>query len=260
MSLLQKRAVWITLLIVSFLIGCFTRWQLGLALPFLSVTASLSVLTAATPGFYQFVRSNPSSRGWLVVFALCAFALGVEILGIQTGFPYGSFAYHPTLQTQLILGVPWTTPFGWLPLVFASFTAAQAITQRQRSYRNVLIGLVILVAMDLVLDPGAVSLGLWQYLKGGLYYGVPLSNFFGWSLTGAIALFFTHKALSAASARAMPLFTTLIGPASLLSFWLGINTVSKHVIPSFIGAGLLVLFTAIWQARSTKIDRSQSPY
>jgi Predicted membrane protein len=39
----------------------------------------------------------------------------------------------------------------------------------------------------LVLDPAAVSLGIWSYSKG-FYYGVPWSNFAGWILSGSVAL------------------------------------------------------------------------
>ncbi len=260
MSLLQKRIVWITFLIISFLVGCFTRWQLGLALPFLGITASLSVLIAAAPGFFQFLQSTPKSYGIFYLLGLCLFALGVEILGVQTGFPYGSFAYHPTLHSQLILGVPWTTPLGWLPLVFASFVAADKITKSRNHLFTLLIAVLILVGIDLVLDPGAVALGLWRYVQDGIYYGVPLSNFLGWILSGTIALFLTQRPLLLPASKPLEPFYTLVGPASLLSFWLGIVLVSKQLMPALIGVSLLGLFSFIWQAQSTRTDRTQPTY
>jgi putative membrane protein len=43
------------------------------------------------------------------------------------------------------------------------------------------------LAIDLVLDPGAVAIGFWAYLDGGVYYGVPASNYAGWVLSGTVA-------------------------------------------------------------------------
>ena len=46
-----------------------------------------------------------------------------------------------------------------------------------------ILALILLVSFDLVLDPGAVHMGLWRFLESSLYYGVPWTNFFGWVLT-----------------------------------------------------------------------------
>jgi len=45
------------------------------------------------------------------------------------------------------------------------------------------------VAMDIVLDPGAVALGFWSFAEGGsAFYGVPLSNYAGWALSATVAV------------------------------------------------------------------------
>jgi putative membrane protein len=52
-----------------------------------------------------------------------------------------------------------------------------------------------MMMLDVVIDPAAVRgerwfLGdLFYYAEGGVYFGVPLSNFAGWWLVGAIGVF-----------------------------------------------------------------------
>lgn len=45
---------------------------------------------------------------------------------------------------------------------------------------------LIVTAFDLVLDPGAVRLRFWHYAGGAEFYGVPVSNFVGWLVSGAV--------------------------------------------------------------------------
>jgi putative membrane protein len=47
--------------------------------------------------------------------------------------------------------------------------------------------LALIILVDLVLDPAAVSLGIWTYSEG-FFYGVPLSNFVGWLISGSLAI------------------------------------------------------------------------
>lgn len=50
----------------------------------------------------------------------------------------------------------------------------------------VLLDGVIVIVIDLFMDPIQVKAGTWQWLDGGIYFGVPLGNFFGWFLTTII--------------------------------------------------------------------------
>jgi uncharacterized membrane protein len=50
----------------------------------------------------------------------------------------------------------------------------------------------MLVAIDLVLDPAAVSLGFWKYVHPGYWGGVPYTNFLGWMLSGLLGCLILH--------------------------------------------------------------------
>ena len=95
---------------------------------------------------------------------------------------------------------------------------------------------VLLVAADLVLDPGAALLGYWIWTEPGLYYGIPASNFAGWLLTGAvysaITLFFVRGGLPIAVASSFAL---------ILAFWTGVSLGAGMLVPAAIGFGLLCI-------------------
>jgi isopentenyl-diphosphate delta-isomerase len=121
----------------------------------------------------------------LLFVVLGVLALAIETTAIITGFPYGHFGYSDLLGYRLFGYAPWTVAFAWTPLVLAAYAIA-AQTFKNTAVRIVTVALVLFL-FDIVLDPGAVHLGFWKYAAGGGFYGVPLSNFVGWLVSGAIA-------------------------------------------------------------------------
>ena len=80
--------------------------------------------------------------------------------------------------------VPWTVAFAWTPLILGAYAVAANLFDSRIS--RVIATTLILTVFDVVLDPGAVLLGFWQYDGGGWFYGVPMSNFVGWLVSGLI--------------------------------------------------------------------------
>ncbi len=95
----------------------------------------------------------------------------------------------------------------------------------------------MLVAIDAVLDPGAVRLGFWEYAGGGFYYGVPISNFFGWLLSGALA---AGILLVVGRARSVPPPGMVDSAVLAVAFWVGVAVFTELVLPGVVGAALLV--------------------
>ena len=257
MTLKQKWIIWIGFIFVCVCIGALTGLQSAVALPFLGLVSTLFVIVAAIPGYYELIRTSSAKTGVSILLGLSLFAYLIEIIGVKTGFPYSTFSYAPSLESFIIAGVPWTTSFGWVPFILASYFVARYWIHQKKSLLIVLISPLFLVTFDLVLDPGAVWLGLWSYGNPGLYYNVPWQNFAGWLLTGTIALFGVHAVLSRITLRQSNVFAFLIGPATLLSFWVGITLSAGQTIPTGIGCLLLLFLTATWKAESTKIRSSQ---
>jgi putative membrane protein len=119
---------------------------------------------------------------------VCLYAYGIEIIGIRTGWPYGAFEYTIELG-PMIEGVPLGLPLFFLPLVLNAYLLAVLLLGGLAARRAVRLPatLAVVLAIDLVLDPGAVAVGFWEYLDGGVYYGVPVTNYAGWVLSGTVA-------------------------------------------------------------------------
>ena len=50
------------------------------------------------------------------------------------------------------------------------------------------MGALTIVNLDFIMDPVAVAAGEWRWRKVGHYFGVPVSNFVGWFITGLITM------------------------------------------------------------------------
>lgn len=143
------------------------------------------------------VMRSPLIAGVLPVFdrraaagigVLVAYTYAVEIIGVSTGFPYGEFEYGVSLG-PMFAGVPLALPVFFIPLVINAYLLCLLLLGDHASSLAVRLGVVIpaVVAMDVVLDPGAVALGFWSFAEG-TFYGVPLSNYSGWILSAAVAV------------------------------------------------------------------------
>jgi putative membrane protein len=76
-----------------------------------------------------------------------------------------------------------------------SLAPGEGVPLAQRtSSRTLALAVACLVLIDVIIDPLAVRGDRWflgkifEYPRGGAYFGVPLSNFAGWAVVGSIAL------------------------------------------------------------------------
>ncbi|MFH0809650.1 MAG: carotenoid biosynthesis protein [Pseudomonadota bacterium] len=131
----------------------------------------------------------------LALFTLLAWLLAwlSEYSSITTGFPYGFYRYHHlTLGRELwVGGVPFFDSLSYTFLAYASLCAARRrLGAGAPVLKSALLGGVFMLLQDIVVDPVAVRGSRWflgdlfDYPGGGIYFGVPLSNFGGWLLTG----------------------------------------------------------------------------
>ena len=140
--------------------------------------SALAILLFSSPVIVGAVRWLGPRGGIGLLLALGLYALVVESVAVATGLPYGRFSYSQVLGPPLLGLAPPTVLLAWTPLILG------ALAMTRRAWAAV----ALLVAVDLVLDPAAVRLGFWSWDEPGIYYGVPLINFFGWVLSGGIAV------------------------------------------------------------------------
>jgi putative membrane protein len=117
------------------------------------------------------------------LFITFTYALLVEQIGSKTGWPFGTYEYSVSLGYQ-IYGVPLVVPFAWVMLAHPIFIAARKVTKNW----VFLYGGFGMMAWDLFLDPQMVSAERWVWDFTGTSVPfqpeIPLSNAFGWLLTG----------------------------------------------------------------------------
>lgn len=138
-----------------------------------------------------------------------------EFSSTRTGFPYGYYEYlETTRDVELwISNVPFFDSLSYTFVAYAAYSMALLVctpllrrgmdfqlveTHRVRQSLPVaILAVVFFVFLDVVVDPVALRGSRWflgqifWYPQGGLYFGVPLSNFAGWGIVGcAIVLLF----------------------------------------------------------------------
>jgi putative membrane protein len=173
---------------------------------------------------------------------LTLYAFGIELLGVITGFPYGAFEYGIDLGPMLFGLVPVGLPVFFFPLVLNAYLLVLLLLGDRANSAPVRLSAVIgtVIAVDLVLDPGAVALTFWTYEGGGAFYGVPWSNYAGWVLSATVAVLAFDLSFDR-FALAERLRTTEFMLDDLVSFvvlWGSINAYFGNWIPVVIAAGL----------------------
>ncbi len=155
-----------------------------------SVLVAFDVLSALAFAVVHGAR-HYGVRGIGVFMAICLIVGNViENIGVLTGYPYGHY-YFAGLMGPRLFNVPILLGLAYIGMAYVAFTLARIILgyfDRPPAGAHIvtlpLVAAFILVAWDLAQDPvWATVLHGWVWRDGGPWFGVPLSNYFGWYLT-----------------------------------------------------------------------------
>jgi len=212
--------------------------------PGAGIASFVSTLLIALPSFVALWRYLSPRGAVLSLLSLSAFGYAIETIGVATGFPYGPFYYGDSLGPKITGLVPYLLPLSWVPLVLGA-TAATAPTipdgkamSRRRRVLWVLYAAILLTLVDGVLDPGAASLGFWVWPEGGLYYGVPVSNYLGWLFSSSVAAAIL-LVLGCRRWVSVPPPPGLLDSALVaVAFWVGVDLFSGLLFPAVLGIAL----------------------
>jgi|GEM_PF-1003246 len=137
-------------------------------------------------------------------FILWAFLVGFvgEVWGTRYGTIFGGRYIYPVtpFTTITLLGVPLMVVFYWGTLTYAGYATTNAlllwlnkskILLQKNGARFLPIIIVcdalIVLSVDLFMDPVEVKEGMWTWLNKGAYFGVPIGNFIGWFFVALFA-------------------------------------------------------------------------
>ncbi len=200
----------------------------------------VSTLLIALPSFVALWRYLGPKEATLSLLSLSVLGFAIETTGVATGFPYGTFYYGNSLGPKVADLVPYLLPLSWVPLVLGAVAATVPggkIGPRRRILW-VLSAAILLSLVDGVLDPGAAALGFWVWPEGGIYYGVPITNYFGWlfssSLAAALLLALGRRRWGSVPPPPGLLDSTLVAVA----FWTGVAVFFGLPFPAVLGAAL----------------------
>ena len=114
-------------------------------------------------------------------------SLAFESFGVATGLIYGPYHYTDKLGPKFLGLVPYLIPAAWFMMMYPSLVIAEQIAPRSDGWKRGLIvaalGGFIMTAWDVVMDPMMVRGGHWVWEVEGVYFGIPLQNYWGWWLT-----------------------------------------------------------------------------
>lgn len=116
----------------------------------------------------------------LLYFFIWAFMIGmaVEIIGVQTGFPFGDYYYGEVLGPK-VTGVPWLIGINWFMLAYAF---GQLVKRWIKTpLFGVLLGGLAMALIDVLIEPVAIHLQYWTWASET----VPLQNYLSWFVIGA---------------------------------------------------------------------------
>jgi putative membrane protein len=150
-------------------------------LPMLAIVA----LHVLPPAIFALIH-GARTYGWrgILTFTALAIVIGnvLENVGVLTGFPYGRYYFTGVMGPKIFV-VPIFLGLAYIGMAYLSWTVARIILGRVTPALPFLAA-AIMVAWDLCQDPvWSTILHAWIFPQGGSYFGVPLSNFFGWYLT-----------------------------------------------------------------------------
>jgi putative membrane protein len=120
-------------------------------------------------------------------------SLFFENLSVLTGFPFGFYHYSPSLG---VLPVPLIIIFEYFAMGYLSWILSHILTgqyskklEGKQIFIVPFIATFIMVMWDLTVDPISATLqGLWVWTYPGPFFGIPISNYFGWFMVVYIFL------------------------------------------------------------------------
>ena len=130
----------------------------------------------------QVQLEKPELNATLIIFFIGMIS---EILGVNYGLIFGDYVYLDNLGFK-VLGVPVLIGVNWIILTFITGSMSSYIIKNK--YIAVLTGAILMILLDLIIEPVAPLLGFWIFDLPT----VPLQNYIGWFVIGLTTQYIYH--------------------------------------------------------------------
>ena len=130
------------------------------------------------------IAFNTKSLGrWGVIAPVAGF--GAEVIGVQTGWLFGSYSYGDGLGWKLA-GVPLLLGLLWLMMLWGAAVVVDRLKPSLPRWARAAAAAGAMTALDALIEPVAVKAGWWTWADGI----IPLTNFISWfSIAFSLLLF-----------------------------------------------------------------------
>jgi uncharacterized membrane protein len=162
-----------------------------------------TVVLGALAGVLHAASRIGQRRAWLLFAVAFSITLAAELLGTGTGYPFGPYTYTSQLGYLIAGLVPFNIPTSWFYMLYASLAICGRLLPATDDGRTrwwwALVAAFVLTAWDVSMDPAMVRTNHWfwhvppstidgsplvRVLGAPFYFGMPLTNWLGWLLTG----------------------------------------------------------------------------
>ncbi len=150
-------------------------------------TLLIVLLHVAPPAIFAAVHAAFLYRlRGMLAFTFCCLGTGAvcESLSLRTGFPFGHYVFTGVMGPKL-LGLPVLLVFAYLGIGYVSWVLSLLVLRQQSKlltgawrWRVPLLASGIMLAWDLSMEADWATVDrAWLWRDGGLFFGVPISNF-----------------------------------------------------------------------------------
>ncbi len=163
-----------------------------------------TVVLGALAGLLHAAGRLGARRAALIFIFGFLISLSAELSGTHTGYPFGPYGYSGLLGYKIFGLVPFNIPTSWFFMLYCSLAMCGRLLSARDDTRSkwawAAVAGVILTAWDVSMDPAMVRTAHWtwhltaaarqtalqRWFVSDLFYGMPLSNWLGWLLTGTV--------------------------------------------------------------------------
>ena len=139
--------------------------------------------------FILYFNKNWGFKFVIYSISLCILGFIAELIGVNTGLIFGNYTYNNSVLGIKIMNTPLIIGFNWFILIYCTFILINKL--KYPVIIRILIGGLIMLIFDLILEPVAIKLSMWNWITDK----TPLQNYVAWFLLscGFIGLLYTAR-------------------------------------------------------------------
>lgn len=177
-----------------------------------SLFLSLSALNLLLSAVLVFLFHSNETKRLLLFIAVSALAGWlVEVVGVNTGWPFGEYFYGSSLGPKL-LDVPLVIGLNWALLTYC--TGSLAAMFLSNIWIRALLGALLMVLLDLCIEPMVHQLDFWHWKIGY----APIINYVGWYIVAVLLHLLYAKMLVNTHNKLVPVYYITV-----LLFFIALN-------------------------------------